>query len=232
MENASDRLYGLPKPQFTLKAGRLVLHPPAGFSAPSAFARLEATLASTSHLWSLLESGLSSAQRLVGDASDERPVSVDLSLRTPPSSRAGEFALTFELLRAVRDEATSLGAPFGVFSVPPRFLAEPGVGTRLLKVYGLPEDAFDEDGFRRVREACEARGIPFVDLLPAFRREAAAGARLFEPTGIHWTAAGQDLAARLLAPALRGGLPPVSSRTPAPEPSGPGPGPGSAVSAP
>ncbi len=221
MENDSDRIYGLPKPRFTLEAGRLVLHPPSGFSAPSAFARLHATLASTSHLWSLLENGLSSAGRAVGDVPEERPVSIDLSLRSPPPSREKEFALTFALLGAVREETASLGAPFAVFSVPPRFLAEPGIGARLLKVYGLPEDAFDEDGFRRVREACEARGIPFVDLLPGFRREAAAGARLFQSTGIHWTEAGQDLAARLLAAAVRGGLPSVSAGTPAPAPSTP-----------
>lgn len=227
MENASDRIYGLPKPRFTLKDGRLVLYPPAGFTAPSTFARLDAYLASTSHLWSLLRSGLWSAGLAVGDIRLERPVSIDLSLRTAPASRAGEFALTFALLGAVREEAALLGAPFAVFSVPPRFLAEPAVGARLLKVYDLPPDAFDEDGFRRVREACEARGIPFVDLLPGFRREAAVGARLFQPTGIHWTEAGDDLAARLLAPAVRDGLRRV--RFPAPAAS-PEPAPGSSRS--
>ena len=93
------------------------------------------------------------------------------------------------------------------------------VGARLLKVYGLPEDAFEEDGFRRLREACEARGIPFVDLLPGFRREAAEGARLFLPTGIHWSAAGHDAAARHLAPAVRAGL--LARQRPIPGPGGP-----------
>ena len=231
LENASDFIYGLPKPTFTLEGGTLVLHPPAGFSAPSTFARIDASLASKSHLWSLLENGLFTAGRAAGGPAEERPVSVDLSLKVPPSSRAGEFALTFALLGAVRDEAASLGVPFAVFSVPPRFLAEPRVGARLLRVYGLPEDAFDEDGFRLVREASKARGIPFVDLLPGFRNEAASGARLFESTGIRWTEAGQDLAARLLAPAVRGGLPPITSRSRAPAaPPGP-PAPGSSGSA-
>ena len=232
MENASDLIYGLPKPRFTLADGRLVLHPPSGFSPPSAFARLDAFLASRSHLWSLLENGLFTAERAAAGPAEERPVSVDLSLRSPTPSRAKEFALTFALLGAVRDEAASRGVPFGVFSVPPRFLAEPEVGARLLRIYDLPEDAFDEDGFRRVREACEAGGIPFVDLLPGFRREAAAGARLFQPTGIHWSEAGQDLAARLLAPAVRDGLRSVSARSPAPAPSAPeAPAPGSSGSA-
>jgi hypothetical protein len=230
MEDTSDRIYGLPKPRFSLEDGRLVPHPPAGFSAPSTFARLDATLGTRSHLWSLLRNGLSSAGRAAGYAPEERPVSVDFSLKTPPPSREAEFALAWALLGAVRDEAAALGAPLGVFSVPPRFLAEPGLGARLLKVYGLPEDAFEEDGFRRLREACAARGIPFVDLLPGFRREAAAGARLFLPTGIHWTAAGHDEAARILAPAVRSGFPFVSAR-PAPGPTGPA-APGSSASAP
>ena len=231
MENTSDRIYGLPKPRFTLEGGRLVLHPPAGFSAPSAFARVDATLASTSHLWSLLRNGLSSAGRAVGDAG-ERPVSIDFSLRSAPPSRAAEFALSFELLGAVRDEAASLGAPLGVFSVPPRFLVDQAAAARLLRIYGLPNDALDEDGFRRVREACEARGIPFLDLLPGFRREAAAGTRLFLPTGIHWSAAGHDAAARLLEPAVRSGLSAVSARSPVPAPPSAAAAPGSAASAP
>jgi hypothetical protein len=232
MENVSDRIYGLPKPRFTVEGGRLVPHPPAGFSAPSTFARLDASLASRSHLWSLLRNGLSSAGRIVGDAPEERPVSIDFSLKSPPASREAEFALAFALLGAVRDEAASLGAPLGVFSVPPRFLVESAVGARLLKVYGLPEDAFEEDGFRRVREACEARGIPFVDLLPGFRREAAEGARLFLPAGIHWNAAGYDAAARHLAPAVRAGLWPVSARSPAPGGPPAAAAPGSSTSAP
>lgn len=232
MEDSSDRIYGLPKPRFTLEGGRLVLHPPAGFSAPSTFARLDASLASRSHLWSLLRNGLSSAGRIVGDAPEERPVSIDFSLKSPPASREAEFALAFALLGAVRDEATSLGAPLGVFSVPPRFLVEAGVGARLLKIYGLPKDAFEEDGFRRLSEACEERGIPFVDLMPGFRREAAEGARLFLPTGIHWSAAGHDAAARQLAPAVRAGLAPVSARSPAREAPPAAAAPGSSTSAP
>ena len=231
MENTSERIYGLPKPRFTLEGGRLVPHPPAGFSAPSTYARLDATLASRSHLWSLLRSGLSTAGRAVGEA-EERPVSIDLSLRNPPASREADFELTFALLGAVRDEAASLGAPFAVFSVPPRFLVDAGVAARLLRVYGLPKDALEEDGFRRVREACAARGIPFLDLLPGFRRESAAGGRLFLPTGIHWTAAGHDAAARLLEPAVRTGLSSVSGRSPDPAlpPSAPA-APGSGASA-
>jgi hypothetical protein len=210
MENASAEIYGMAKPRFTLEGGRLVPHPPEGVSAPSAFARLDASLASNSHLWSLIRNGLSSAARAVGEK-EERPVSIDLSLRNPPPSRAGEFELTFALLGALRTETDALKAPLLVFSVPPRFLVDDSVAARFLKIYGLPADALDPDGFRRVREACEARGIPFFDLLPGFRAETASGARLFLPAGIHWSAAGHDAAAKLLAPAVRGEKTPSGS---------------------
>jgi hypothetical protein len=232
LENASAKVYGMTKPHFTLENGRLVPHPPAGASAPSALARLDAALLGSSHLWSLVRNGLSPAGWAAPEASEERPVSIDLSLRSPPASRAGEFALTFALLQALGREAAALGAPLVVFSVPPRFLVDDAIAARLLKIYGLPPDALDEDGFRRVRDACAASGIPFVDLLPGFRREAAAGARLFLPTGIHWSAAGHDAAARLLEPVVRGDRQPVSGRSPAPE-ARPGPAvPGSGASAP
>ena len=214
MENASEEIYGMPKPHFTLEGDRLTLVPPAGASPPTAFARFDAALASRSHLWSLLRNALSSAGRAARAEPEARPVMIDLSLKNPPAKRAPEFALTFALLGAVRDEAASLGARLVVFSVPPRFLVDDGVAARLLKLYGLPADAFDPDGFRLVREACDARGIPFVDLVPDFRREAAAGAELFLP-GVHWSEAGHETAARLLGPVLRGDAP-VSGRSPAP----------------
>lgn len=216
MENASAEIYGMTKPRFTLEGGRLVPHPPAGVSAPSALARLDATLLASSHLWSLVRNGLSSAGGTGREPTEDRPVSIDLSLKNPPASREPQFALTFALLEELRREAEALGVPLVVFSAPPRFLVDDAVAVRTLKIYGLSPDALDEDGFRRVREACAARGIAFVDLLPGFRREAAAGARLFLPTGIHWSAAGHDAAARLLEPAVRGEPPPISARSPAP----------------
>ena len=108
--------------------------------------------------------------------------------------------------------------PLLVFSEPPRFLVDDAVAARLLRIYGLSPDALEKDGFRRVREACEERKIAFLDLLPGFRAEASSGARLFLPTGIHWSAAGHDAAARILAPAVRGDAP-LSSPGPA-SPSG------------
>ncbi len=231
MENASSEIYGMAKPHFTLEGGRLVPHPPAGVSAPSAFARLDAALLGSSHLWSLVRNGLSAAGRTAGEASEERPVSIDFSLKNPPASREREFALTFALLDALSREAAALGAPLVVFSAPPRFLVDDAVAARLLKIYGLPPDALDEDGFRRLREACAASGVAFVDLLPGFRRDGAAGARLFLPTGIHWSAAGHDAAARLLEPAVRGDLAPVSGRSPVPAARPASAAPGSGASA-
>lgn len=51
----------------------------------------------------------------------------------------------------------------------------------------------------RLRDAAGRAGVPVLDLLPAFRREAASGRRLYFARDLHWTADGQELAAREVA---------------------------------
>ena len=201
MENASAEMYGMQKPRFVLAGDSLALVPPRGAPGHSALAHLDALLGARSHLWSLV-------RRSFGEATDRaeaetRPVMVDLSLRIAPPSRGPELALTWALLGAIGDEARALGAKPIVFTVPPRFLVDEVAKRKVLKVYSLGEDALDDDGFFRVREACQRRDLPVVDLLPAFRDAARAGERLFLPTGIHWSAKGHALAARVLEPAVR-----------------------------
>jgi hypothetical protein len=128
---------------------------------------------------------------------------VDLSLRAAPAAREPEFALTWAVLGAFERDARALGATPIVFTVPPRFLADDVAKQKVLKVYSLAADALDEDGFARVKAACQRHDLQVVDLLPAFRDAARAGERLFLPTGIHWSAKGHALAARVLEPAVR-----------------------------
>jgi hypothetical protein len=201
MENASAEMYGMQKPRFVLTGDSLSLVPPGAAPERSAAARLDAALGARSHLWSLARRALGTARDRVEP--EERPVMVDLSLRASPPSREPEFALTWALLDALAREARALGATPLVFTVPPRFLVDDAVKAKVLKVYGLGDDALDEDGFSRVKEACRRHDLPVVDLLPAFRDAARAGDALFLPTGIHWSAKGHALAARVLEPAVR-----------------------------
>jgi hypothetical protein len=55
---------------------------------------------------------------------------------------------------------------------------------------------------RLLRERMTADGIPVVDLLPAFRG-AARTTRLYKPRDTHWNIAGNRLAAREIAAAVR-----------------------------
>ena len=201
MENASAEMYSMQKPRFVLAGDSLSLVSPGEAPERSAAARLDAALGAHSHLWSLVNRSFG---RTIGRVEPEtRPVMVDLSLRAAPSSREPEFALTWALLGALGSEARALGAAPIVFTVPPRFLVDDVAKQKVLKIYSLGADALDEDGFSRVKEACQRRDLPIVDLLPAFRDAARAGERLFLPTGIHWSAAGHALAARVLEPAVR-----------------------------
>jgi hypothetical protein len=203
MENASAEMYGMQKPRFLLERGELVLVPPGAAPERSAAARLDAVLGARSHLWSLARRALKTRGGVEPQEREERPVMVDLSLRASPPSREPEFALTWALLGTLAREVRALGATPLVFTVPPRFLVDDAAKAKVLKVYGLRDDALDPDGFFRMKEACRAHDVPVVDLLPGFREAARAGDAFFLPTGIHWSAKGHALAARVLEPAVR-----------------------------
>jgi len=212
MENASGEIYGMRKPRFILENGdekgdknrALTLVPPGESPGHSAFARLDAVLEGRSHFWSLSRRAFGRTES--GSKPEERPVMLDLSLRAaPPPSRTAEFELTWALLEAVAREARALGAVPLVFTVPPKFLVDDVVKEKVRRVYGLDGEALDPDGFFRVKEACARRNVPVVDLLPPFRIATVAGEVLFPPAaGIHWSAAGHALAARVLSDRFQG----------------------------
>jgi len=201
MENASREMYGMKKPRFVLAGNSLALVPPGETHGHSAAQRLDAALGVRSHLWSLVSRTLGRrADRVEPEA---RPVMVDLSLRAAPPGREPEFALTWALLGAFESETRALGAAPILFTVPPRFLVDDVAKKKVLKIYELGADALDEDGFFRVKEACQRRDLPVVDLLPAFRNAARAGERPFLSGGIHWSAKGHEIAAHVLEPFVR-----------------------------
>ena len=109
------------------------------------------------------------------------------------------LARVAEILTAFRDEVESTGAYFLVLVIPDEFQVDPELFAGVLTHLGKRREDYDLNlPQRRLAELFAARGIATLDVLPAFREHAAVE-RLYRPRDSHWNAAGNRLAAELLA---------------------------------
>jgi SGNH hydrolase-like domain, acetyltransferase AlgX len=108
------------------------------------------------------------------------------------------WAETGRLLREIGGAGATLGVPVLVAVIPQRFQRSDADWRATAFEYGLDPGAFDlELPNRRIAAACARAGLDCVDLLTAFREEAAP---TYLPLGdMHWNANGQAVAARVLA---------------------------------
>jgi lysophospholipase L1-like esterase len=110
------------------------------------------------------------------------------------------WRITELLIEQVRQTAEAAGAAFMVVNAPVPYVVYPEIWDRLLSVHGLRLADWDlELPGRRLREISGRRGWHLLDPLPEFRRAAAGGARLHFAADGHWTAAGHQLVAELIA---------------------------------
>lgn len=111
------------------------------------------------------------------------------------------------LFRLLKKEVEALGARLFVFSVPSISEADSGLGSRLSKsarAFGLELCIEDSPAYRRLRQILDSNGIPYLDLLPDFRRAVSdEGRELFAQGDWHWNSAGHALAARRVYDALK-----------------------------
>jgi hypothetical protein len=169
-----------------------------------------------SFVWKRVRAARANIGGLAVDAGNAAPdyyrtlLGVDLCEEPPEYTRAWE--LTARILRQLRSDTEAAGARLVVFSVPALAQVDPVDQRGLVEKTGEP-DAFcleQAPGHRRLAEMCQAEGIAFIELLPAFRKALRDGNQtLFHAEDRHWNRAAHALATREVARELesRGLLP-------------------------
>jgi lysophospholipase L1-like esterase len=106
-------------------------------------------------------------------------------------------------LRGMRDVAARAGAGFLVVLLPDEVQVDERLRAEVTLASGYAASDLDfERPNRLLREQLAADGTRVVDLLPAFQN-AARTSRLYKPRDTHWNIAGNQLAAREIAAAVR-----------------------------
>jgi hypothetical protein len=161
-----------------------------------------ATLRQTSWAFSFLETGvlakLEQAEDEDGGGDRSRPEAgkLDLYAVKETSERRRAWQVTEALLAAIRDESSGAGAPMALVAVPASYQVYPREWARVAPRGRDAERWEPEVPNRQLGQIAERLGVPYLDLLPAFRSEAAAtDERLYFTINAHWTALGNRLAA-------------------------------------
>lgn len=118
--------------------------------------------------------------------------------KTENATFAQSWALTQDLLRAMRQEAQQRGIGFMVFYIPPRI----ELSSEEWNNAHLPPDYDPAKVAGRLAAICQAEGIPYID--PSARyKEAAKQGPLFYSRDTHWNPAGHRLAGDILTEYVR-----------------------------
>jgi lysophospholipase L1-like esterase len=106
-------------------------------------------------------------------------------------------------LREMRDVASRAGASVVVVLMPAEVQVDAELQDDVIRARQSPRDRFDfERPNRLLAAALTDAGLPFVDLLPVFAKQARS-TRLYKPQDTHWNIAGNRVAAAALAAELR-----------------------------
>ena len=161
-----------------------------------------ATLRQTSWAFSFLETGVLTKLEQDEDEDDgddrSRPEAgkLDLYAVKETSERRRAWQVTEALLAAIRDESSAAGARMALVAVPASYQVYPREWARVAPRGRNAERWEPEVPNRQLGEVAERLGVPYLDLLPSFRSEAAAtDERLYFTINAHWTPLGNRLAA-------------------------------------
>jgi hypothetical protein len=117
-----------------------------------------------------------------------------------PAELTRNWRTTEEVLGLTRQALEQAGVRFVLMVVPSKWQVDQQAWLVALDENGLANDqTWDlERPNQRLAELARRQGIPMVDLLPAFRAEAASGTQLYYTINAHWNEAGNLTAARTL----------------------------------
>ena len=112
------------------------------------------------------------------------------------------WSVTEALLVRLRDEVEADGSSFTIFHVPSRAAVDAESWRQLRYAYAMTDEDWDPShDAKRLDEICSEHEIDCIIALDEFRDEAKGGPLYFREDA-HWTPAGHDLAARLIADRL------------------------------
>jgi hypothetical protein len=132
-------------------------------------------------------------------------------LREYPPETARGVQDTLSILDAFRDASSRRGADFVILVIPRSYQVYPDELRELQSAFQIRDENLDLDRPQRIlREWASSRGVPLLDLLPAFRnrRDRDPGGKLYYYPDAHLNPEGHRLAAEALAAFLQqSGLP-------------------------
>jgi hypothetical protein len=105
---------------------------------------------------------------------------------------------TMNAIHQIQEESVQMGARYVMVILPDQCQVDTRLCGEVMETYGLNPNDFDlELPQRYLKEDCALRGIPCLDLLPAFREQGAKGG-LYRFRDTHWNEAGNRLAAKCI----------------------------------
>jgi lysophospholipase L1-like esterase len=107
--------------------------------------------------------------------------------------------LTGALLSELERRSRLAGARFAVVLVPGNWQVRPALR-------GLGSYAAQTEAYETARSLCAARGLRLLDPFPQLAASEERGVAVYNPTDMHWNAAGHALVAGLLEELLRGDI--------------------------
>jgi hypothetical protein len=110
------------------------------------------------------------------------------------------FDALYFYMESLAGVAQRRGTPLLFALLPQRFQVTQREWQATVRRYALDAKAFDSDRpNRRILDACAARGLACVDLLPTFRQECASAGCYLPGGDMHWNSRGHAVAGRGLA---------------------------------